>query len=86
MSAFLLFILPCEGSGVAIGLIPHPRSHADCLSLALRPFVGPWTLFQFLNVYTVGRTPWMGHQPIVSPLPTHKITQTQNKRTQTSIP
>jgi hypothetical protein len=41
---------------------------------------GPWPLFQFLNLYTVGRTPWTGDQP----LSTHRITQTQNKRTQTS--
>jgi hypothetical protein len=43
-----------------------------------------WNLavFQFLNLYTVGRTPWTGGQP----LPTHRTTQTQNKRTQTSMP
>jgi hypothetical protein len=28
----------------------------------------------------------MGHQPVVRPLPTHRTTQTQNKRTQTSMP
>jgi hypothetical protein len=31
----------------------------------------PWTLFQFLNIYTVGRTPWTGDQPVAKPLPTH---------------
>jgi hypothetical protein len=47
-----------------------------------------WTLaiFQFLNLYTIGRTPWAGDQPVARPLPTHGIAQTQNKRTQTSIP
>jgi hypothetical protein len=30
------------------------------LSTALQPFVGPWPLFQFLNLYTVGRTSWTG--------------------------
>jgi hypothetical protein len=50
--------------------------------MALEPFVGPWPLFQFLNPYTVGRTPWTGDQPVARPLPT----QTQNKRTQTSMP
>jgi hypothetical protein len=50
------------------------------------PFVGPWPLFQFYNhIYTVGRTPWTGDQPIARPLPTHRTTQTQNKRTQTSM-
>jgi hypothetical protein len=42
--------------------------------------------FSFLIVYTVGRTPWTGDQPDARPLPTHRITQTQNKRTQTSMP
>jgi hypothetical protein len=42
--------------------------------------------FSFLILYTVGRTPWMGEQPVVRSLPTHRTTQTQNKRTQTSMP
>jgi hypothetical protein len=41
----------------------------------------PWPLFQFLNPYTVGRTPWKGDQPVAKPLPTYRTTQTQNKRT-----
>jgi hypothetical protein len=28
----------------------------------------------------------MGNQPVARPLPTHRTTQTQNKRTQTSMP
>jgi hypothetical protein len=44
--------------------------------MALQPIVGPWPLFSFLIFYTVGRTPWMGDQPVARP-------QTQNKRTQT---
>jgi hypothetical protein len=51
------------------------------LSAALQPFVGPWPLFQFLNMYTVGRTPWTGDQPVVRPLPAYKTAQTQNKHT-----
>jgi hypothetical protein len=42
-------------------------------------------LFSFLILYTVGRTPWTGGQPVVRPLPTHTTTQTQNKPTQTSM-
>jgi hypothetical protein len=61
------------------------RCDINTLSMALQPF-GPWPLFQFLNLYTVGRTPWTGHHPFARPLPTHRTTQTQNKRTQTSIP
>jgi hypothetical protein len=49
---------------------------------APQPF-GPWPVFQFLNLYTVGRTPWTGDQSVAKPLPTHRKTQTQNKRTQT---
>jgi hypothetical protein len=47
---------------------------------------GPWPLFQFVNLYTIGRTPWTGDQPVARPLPTHTTTRTQNKRTQTSMP
>jgi hypothetical protein len=32
--------------------------------------------FQFLNPYTVGRTPWTGDQPVARPLPAHRTTQT----------
>jgi hypothetical protein len=46
---------------------------------------GPWPLFQFLNLYTVGRTPWTVDQPAARPLPTHRKTRTQNKCTQTSM-
>jgi hypothetical protein len=56
------------------------------LSVALQPFVGPWPLFSFLILYTVGRTPWSEDQPIERPLPINRTTQTQNKCTQTSMP
>jgi hypothetical protein len=42
--------------------------------------------FSFLILYTVGRTPSTGDQPVARPLPTHTTTQTQNKRIQTSMP
>jgi hypothetical protein len=42
--------------------------------------------FSFLILYTAGRTPWTGDQPVARPLPTHRTTQTQNKRRQTSMP
>jgi hypothetical protein len=50
----------------------------SCLSVALQPL---WTLavFQFLNLYKVGRTPWTGDQPVSRPLPTHR------KKTHTDI-
>jgi hypothetical protein len=42
--------------------------------------------FSFLILHTIGRTLWTGDQPVAMPLPTHRTTQTQNKRTQTSMP
>jgi hypothetical protein len=54
--------------------------------MALQPFVGPWPLFQFLKLYTVGRTTQTGYQPVARPLPAHRTAQTQNKRTETSMP
>jgi hypothetical protein len=54
------------------------------LSMALQPF-GTWPIFQFLNLYTVGRISWTGNQPVTRPLSTHRATQTQNKRPQTSM-
>jgi hypothetical protein len=35
---------------------------------------------------TVGTTSWTGYQPVARPLHAYKTTQTQNKRTQISIP
>jgi hypothetical protein len=54
-------------------------------SMALQPL---WALaaFSVPSLYTVGRTPWTSDQPVVRPLPTQRTTQTQNKRTQTSMP
>jgi hypothetical protein len=47
---------------------------------------GPWPHFQFLNLYTLNRTPWTEDQPIARPLLEHRTAQTQNKRIQTSMP
>jgi hypothetical protein len=61
-------------------------AHTDNNSISLwlySPFDGPWPIFQFLNPYAVGRTPWTGDQPDARPLLTHRTTQTKNKRTQT---
>jgi hypothetical protein len=55
-------------------------------SMTLQPFVGPWPFLQFRDLlYTDGKTPWTGDQPVARPLPTHRTTQTQNKRTQSWI-
>jgi hypothetical protein len=51
-------------------------------SMALQLFVGPGPLLQFRNLfYTDGRTPWTSDQSVARPLPTHRTTQTENKRT-----
>jgi hypothetical protein len=60
------------------------------LLLLLLFFYGPLLslgrFFSFLTLYTKGRTPWRGDQPVARPLSTHRTTQTQNKRTQISMP
>jgi hypothetical protein len=34
---------------------------------------GPWSPFQFLNLYMGGRTPWTGDQPVARSVPIHRI-------------
>jgi hypothetical protein len=53
--------------------------------MALQPFVGPWPLFSFLILYTVGTTPWTGDQPFARSPSIQWTTQIQNKRTLISI-
>jgi hypothetical protein len=43
-------------------------------------------LFSSLILYTVGRSPWTGDQPVTGPLPTHTSTKVQTKCIQTYIP
>jgi hypothetical protein len=51
------------------------------------PLLGPGLFFSFVIFsYAVRGTPWTSDQPVARPLPTHKAMQTQNKRTQTSMP
>jgi hypothetical protein len=50
------------------------------------PLLDLGRFFSFLILYTVGRTPWMGDQPVARSLPTHRITQTRNKCKQPSMP
>jgi hypothetical protein len=42
--------------------------------------------FSFFIIYTIGRIPWTGDQPVARPLPTHSTAQTRNKHIQTSMP
>jgi hypothetical protein len=50
------------------------------------PLLDLGRLFSFLILHTPDRSPWMGDQPVAGPLTTHRTTQTQTKRTQTSMP
>jgi hypothetical protein len=52
----------------------------------LQPFIGPWPHFSFLILHPVSSIPWTGDQPVSKLLLTEITTETQNKRTQTSIP
>jgi hypothetical protein len=51
-----------------------------------RSFMDLGRFFSFLIIYAVDRAPWTGDQPVVRPLPALGTAQTQNKRTQTSMP
>jgi hypothetical protein len=72
-------------------LSTHPPIYLIYLSIYLSIYLwfcslcGPWPLFQFLNLYAVGRTPWTGNQAVARPLSAHRTTQIENKRTQTSM-
>jgi hypothetical protein len=56
-----------------------------CLCL-YTPLLDLGRFFSFLILYTAGRAPFTGDQSVARPLHTHRTTQTQNKRTQTSMP
>jgi hypothetical protein len=43
-----------------------------------RPLLHLGRFFSFLILYTVGRTPWTGDQPVARLLPTHRTTHTIN--------
>jgi hypothetical protein len=59
--------------------------HVAILFPSLYSPLNPGCFFNFLIPYAVGRIPWTGKQPIARPPPTHRTTQTQNKRTQISM-
>jgi hypothetical protein len=53
-----LSILSTFQSVLALGI-----SVVKCYYLWLFSPCGPWQLFQFLNLHTIGRTPWTGISP-----------------------
>jgi hypothetical protein len=46
------------------------------LLLIYSPLLGLGRFFSFLLLHTVGRTPWLGEQPVARPLPAHRAIQT----------
>jgi hypothetical protein len=51
--------------------------------MAIQAFVWPLPLFNFLILYTGGRTPWTGDRSVARPLCKHRTTQTQSKHIHT---
>jgi hypothetical protein len=50
------------------------------------PLLDLGRFYSFLILYTDGRTPWTGDQPVERPLPKLRTARTQNKPTQTFMP
>jgi hypothetical protein len=62
------------------------RITKDCIHLFFNEFtVICWTLAAFFS-FVILYTPGTGDQPVSRPTPTHRTTQRENKRKQTSIP
>jgi hypothetical protein len=82
--------------GSHIIIIEQPHSVPNTLPVFILSISNLWLyspfllelghFFNFLILYTAGRSPWTGDQPVARPPPTHRTAQTQNKRTQTSMP
>jgi hypothetical protein len=66
--------------------IPNRTLYILLLLWLYSPLLGPGRFYSSLSLYTLGRTPWMGDQPVTRLLPTHRTTQTQNNRTKPSMP
>jgi hypothetical protein len=72
----------------------HPSIHPSIrpsIHPSVRPSIHPsiygsTALVGVGRFFSFGRTPWTGEQPVLRPLPTHRITQAQNKRKQISMP
>jgi hypothetical protein len=58
---------------------------AECRIFFSSPAPTLELIYQFLNHFTDGKTPWTGDQLVTRPLPKHSTTQTQ-KQTHTHTP
>jgi hypothetical protein len=89
----LVYEWRCVSQPIHLNNMVHIK-HMESLNLSLPLFLFVWLYspldlscyFCFLILYTIGRTPWTGDQPVARLIPTHRTTQTQNKRRQTSMP
>jgi hypothetical protein len=77
----LIFTLIIE----QLKMFPFLSAHFFFFFYCSTVLVGLGRFFSFVILYTVGRAAWTSDQPVARPLPTHRPTQTQNKRTQTSM-
>jgi hypothetical protein len=85
----MLILLRCTSQRYCYCVLLHIYAHHIYLSIYLRlysPLLDLGRFFSSLVFYTVVRTPWTGDQSIARPLPAHRTAQTQNKRTQSSMP
>jgi hypothetical protein len=60
--------------------------HSSVSLQALQPFLGPWPLFQFLDVFTRTVSLWTSDHLVARLLPTNKTAYTKHKHIQTSLP
>jgi hypothetical protein len=61
---------------ICSGLLKRTKLNGQSSTLSLYGSTALWTLaifFNFFILYTVGRTPWTGDQPVARPLSTHRI-------------
>jgi hypothetical protein len=85
---YSVFVLFCVGNSLVTGWSPSKESYRLCIHSLIHSsindstaIVGPLPLLQFRNrFYTDSMTPWTSDQPVARPLPTHRTTQTRNKR------
>jgi hypothetical protein len=81
-----LSVRPSVHVSVYVSVCPSVQPSIHPSNLWLYSPCGSKPLVQFLNLYTVGGTPWTWRQPVARPLPAHRTTQSQNKPTQTFMP
>jgi hypothetical protein len=92
MCHFSLYLSRCHFNKCSISEIDHCGTIYLSIYLSITylwlysPLLELGRFLSFLILYTVGRTPCTGDQPVERQLPTHRITQTQSKRTHISMP